>query len=147
MAQPQHTRNEAHSGKRVLEYLGAGHTSVFEKYMDERARGVTVLLADGTAVPLPPLPFDGYPTPAFERYSDFWSTNPGPNVASFGRGLADYSNVGFFTPVSNYGNTNYPYPTGRVDAVPARRCAGSLHRLELEHPPHDGKRMEWAPHG
>jgi hypothetical protein len=110
MAQPQHTRNEAHSGKRVLEYLGAGHTSVFEKYMDERARGVAVLLADGTATTLPPLPLDGYPTPAFERYTDFWSTNPGPNVASFGRGLADYSNVGFFTPVSNYGNANYPYP-------------------------------------
>jgi len=110
MAQPQHTRNEAHSGKRVLEYLGAGHTSVFEKYMDERARGVAVSLPDGTSVPLPPLPFDGYATPTFERYSDYWSTSRGPNVAGFGRGLADYSNVGFFTPANNYGGANYPYP-------------------------------------
>ena len=110
MAQPQHTRNEAHSGQRVLEYLGAGHASEFEKYMDERARRIPLTLAGGGTVLPPPLPFDGYPTPSFEHYRDFWSTSPGPNSASVGKGMADYSNAGFFTPMNNYGDTKYPNP-------------------------------------
>jgi hypothetical protein len=110
MAQPQHTRNETHSGQHVLEYLGAGHVSEFEKYMDERVRRVPLMLAGGGTVLPPPLPFDGYPTPSFEHYSDFWSTSPGPNSASVGKGMADYSNAGFFTPMNNYGDTRYPNP-------------------------------------
>ena len=124
MAQPQHTRNETHSGQRVLEYLGAGHTSDFEKYMDERARRVPRELASGGSVLPPPLPFDGYPTPSFEHYSDFWSTSPGPNSPSLGKGMADYSNAGFFTPMNNYGDTRYPYPPST--SYPAESVAGLL---------------------
>jgi hypothetical protein len=124
MAQPQHTRNETHSGQRVLEYLGAGHTSDFEKYMDERARRVPRALATGGSILPPPLPFDGYLTPSFEHYSDFWSTAPGPSSPSLGRGMADYSNAGFFTPMNNYGDTRYPYPPST--SYPTESVAGLL---------------------
>ncbi|MEO8535990.1 MAG: hypothetical protein ABI533_00570, partial [Betaproteobacteria bacterium] len=72
MAQPQHTRNEAHSGKGCLKgttCLG-GHTSVYEKYMNAR------ILRNGTfdsvtpfseVVPIAnaPLTLANYPIPAF----------------------------------------------------------------------------------
>ncbi len=111
MAQPQHTRNEAHSGRSGLEYLGAGHASALEKYIDERARRMPRRLADGSTVFPAALPYDGYGTPSFESYSDFWSTYTGPDSGTFGRGLADYSNSGFFTPAHNYGDTTYPNPS------------------------------------
>ena len=121
MAQPQHTRNEPHSGKVVLEYVGAGHTSVFEKYMDERARRVTYTRPGSEGVKAPALPFDGYPTVHFEHFSDFWSTAPGMS-SSPGAGLADYSNHGFFTPAANWGNSNYPYPS--ADPYPTESAEG-----------------------
>ena len=124
MAQPQHTRNEPHSGQTVLEYFGAGHTSAFEKYMDERARQVPQVFADGTSAPPPLLPFDGYPTPMFERFSDFWSTYPGPDSGTFGAGLADYSGNGFFTPAHNLGNAEYPRPPST--SYPGESVAGLL---------------------
>ena len=110
MAQPQHTRNEPHSAKMILEYLGAGHASAFEKYMDERARQVPFTLPDGTKATPPALPFDGYPTVQFEKYSDFWSSHPGVDSYTLGAGLADYSNGGFFTPAANYNNPVYRSP-------------------------------------
>ena len=117
MAQPQHTRNEAHSGRTTFEYLGAGHASVLEKYIDERTRQVPRTLADGSSAYPSPLPYDGYSTPSFESYSDFWSTYRGPDSGTFGRGLADYSNSGFFTPAHNYGDTTYPNPPSTAYAT------------------------------
>ncbi len=122
MAQPQHTRNEPHSGKMVLEYLGAGHESVFEKYMDERARQVPRILPGGAAVPPPRLPFDGYPTVVFERFSDYWSTHQGPDSPRLGAGLADYSNSGFFTPAANYADRVYTSPAAAN--YPAENATG-----------------------
>jgi hypothetical protein len=124
MAQPQHTRNEPHSGKVVLEYWSAGHASALEKYMDERARQVPRSLPGGTTVTPPPLPFDGYPTVAFEKYSDFWTTYPGPDSPRLGAGLADYSSAGFFTPAANYGNGEYPSPPAA--SYPTESVAGLL---------------------
>jgi hypothetical protein len=124
MAQPQHTRNEPHSGKMVLEYLGAGHESVFEKYMDERARQVPRILPGGAAVAPPMLPFDGYPTVAFEKFSDFWSTHQGPDSPRLGAGLADYSNSGFFTPAANYGDREYSTPP--ATNYPSENASGVL---------------------
>ncbi len=110
MAQPQHTRNDAHAGK-FPEYL-TGHTSVFEKYMDARAAGALSYRIDGTAVPLNPLSFGTYPSPVFPGYSAFFSTREGLN----GKGLADYSNRGFFSAGSNLGGNTYSSPPNDPNA-------------------------------
>jgi len=116
MAQPQHTRNEAH---------GVGHASVFEHYVDARAARTSefvfdsegkVTLASGQ---LPELPLNvTYPIPRFDRYSDYWSSASGNASISFGRGLADYASRGFFTPGKNLGNfyTGFPSPTNNEAA-------------------------------
>jgi len=90
MGQPQHTRNDAHSG-----VPGFGHKSIFEEYIEMRATGAESYNIDGTKVTPLPLTYDGYTPPTFTKYSDFWSTRDGVS----GRGLADYSNRGFFTAV------------------------------------------------
>jgi len=90
MGQPQHTRNDPHSG-----VAGFGHKSIFEEYIEMRATGAESYNIDGTKTTPLQLPYDGYPLPAFTKYSDFWSTRNGIT----GRGLADYSNRGFFSAV------------------------------------------------
>ena len=117
MAQPQHTRNEPHSGKACpnTQVCLGGHTSVYEKYVNGRA-----LLQDSFSAGAPseafikispaPLSIASYPTPTFAKYSDFWSTSPGnPTVA--GKGLADYSNRGFFTAAKNLDSAEYDSPS------------------------------------
>jgi hypothetical protein len=104
MAQPQHTRNDMHSG-----VPGFGHESVYEKYIDCRATGGPVegidnyqdyyINACGS------LTYTGYATPVFTKYSDYFSTRDGS-----GKGLADYSNRNFFTAGTNLGNNNYSSP-------------------------------------
>jgi len=42
------------------------------------------------------LTYDGYATPVFTRYSDYFSARDGS-----GKGLADYSNRNFFTAGTN----------------------------------------------
>lgn len=110
-AQPQHTRNEAH---------GLGHAAVYEKYVDARAAGATEFVFDSegkvTAATgqLPALSLNNiYPIPQFNRYSDYWSTDRDSASITAGRGLADYSSRGFFTPGKNLGNTysGFPSPT------------------------------------
>ncbi len=106
MGQPQHTRNEDH---------GVGHAAWYEKYIDGRAKGNTTITYDYVAGKLTaenatPLVYGGYPLiPAFDRYADFWSTGTGAATMT-GRGLADYSSRGFFTPAKNFGNREYPSP-------------------------------------
>ena len=104
MAQPQHTRDEAH---------GTGHAAIYEKYIDARATqrdkfeidALTLLPEKGQ---LPKIDYDGldasnnpYPIPQFGSYTDYWSTARGsaPRNASLttGQGLADYSSRGFLT--------------------------------------------------
>lgn len=106
MAQPQHTRNEPHSG-----VIGFGDKSVYEFYVDARATGARSFNIDGTKVTtLAPLTYTGYAIPTFSSYSDYWSTSPGPSSVS-GMGLADYSNSGFFTPAHNMDDNTYSSPT------------------------------------
>jgi hypothetical protein len=94
MGQPQHTRNDQHAGKTPT--LVTGEESVFEKYIDARARGDSTYDIDGVTVKtLATLTYTGYTPPTFTKYSDFWSTRTGTT----GLGLADYSNRGFFTAV------------------------------------------------
>lgn len=105
MAQPQHTRNDAHPP------LG-GHTSVYEEYTEARATGGKFYKLNGSTVPLAPLDFgqySPYPIPAFTKYGDFWSTSPGGGSLT-GNGLADYSSRGFFGVGTNF-NNKYPLPS------------------------------------
>jgi hypothetical protein len=57
-----------------------------------------------------PLPLSSYPVPAFAKYTDYWSTAPGTTSLS-GKGLADYSNRGFFTAGNNLGANPYVAPS------------------------------------
>jgi hypothetical protein len=120
MAQPQHTRNDVHSGQlcptsRVC--LG-GHTSIYEKYINARAlaqRTFNSLAPFQTSLDIPSSPFPpaGYPIPTFARYTDYWSTAPGDRTTQ-GKGLADYSNRGFFTAGKNLGSSEYPSPSSNT---------------------------------
>jgi len=136
MSQPQHTRNEAHSGK--LCFTGTicpgGHTSVYEKYINTRARNEDAFDSRApfnATIKLQPasLNFGDYPVPAFSKYTDYWSTAPkDPDVG--GKGLADYSNRGFFTAAKNLGHVEYPWPSNdpldyRVVPVVPTRWDGS----------------------
>jgi len=105
MAQPQHTRNESH---------GSRHAGVYEKYIDARAKGDTAFKIDGHVVSpatMPPLVYTGYATPRFNHYSKYWSTGQGTASSNLGKGLADYSNRGFFTPAANIDDSAYPLPS------------------------------------
>ncbi len=113
MAQPQHTRNEAH---------GLGHAGAYEKYIDARATGdATFAFSDFPVsktvaiASLPPLNYGGYATvPRFSHYSKYWSTSPGTNGTLSGNGLADYSSRGFFTPGKNFGYKESSQPTSAM---------------------------------
>ena len=128
MAQPQHTRNEAHSGKGwgwpttqdVIRALVTGHESVLEKYIDARARNDKRFDLNGVTLDaLAPLEYPPYPAPQFGRYSDYWSTGIPPGSPKnrpqtgyvSGKGLADYSNRGFFTVVQNFGTQDFSHPS------------------------------------
>jgi hypothetical protein len=105
MAQPQHTRNESH---------GVRHASDYEKYINARARGDKEFRIDGGTVfpaTMPPLLFSGYASPRFNHYSKYWSTGRGQVSMDNGKGLADYSSRGFFTPAGNIDDSGYPLPS------------------------------------
>ena len=105
MAQPQHTRNESH---------GTSHSSVYEKYIDARAKGDKFFRIDGRLVfpaTMPALVYTGYAPPRFSHYSKYWSTGQGQASMDSGKGLADYSSRGFFTPARNINDSGYPLPS------------------------------------
>ncbi len=101
MAQPQHTRNDAHPG------------SVFEGWIDARALGAPVYTLFRGSETAPLLDYGDHPIPRFDRYSHYWSTG------SSGLGLADYSNREFFTEDTNLGSAEalqYPSPDSALTA-------------------------------
>jgi hypothetical protein len=105
--QPQHTRNEGHGGS----------NKGYEEYLDDRAIGKSEHKIDGLTLKvvsgqLPDLTYGGYSKPQFARYSDYWSTKLQNGVQS--AGLTDYSNRGFFTLDTNFGNTVYPLPSSQL---------------------------------
>ena len=130
MAQPQHTRNEAHTG---AYQIGLGHSSFIERYIDARVRrevsfdtGLWPFSAAKTVQIAParaswPCDFAGqncndYPLPSplsakFKKYADFWSSSP---TQVGGIGLADYSNSGFFSAGKNLEDAanDYALPPG-----------------------------------
>jgi hypothetical protein len=108
MAQPQHTRNESH---------GTSPANDYEKYIDARAKGDTIFKIDGRTVSpttLTPLTYTGYQIPRFNHYSKYWSTSPGVGTL-LGKGLADYSSRGFFTPANNLQDAKFPQPLHDLD--------------------------------
>ena len=128
MAQPQHTRNEPHSGKGCVfgSCLG-GHTSVYERYVNARALQADTFKAESASstpirTTISPLSIPPYPTPTFGRYADYWSTAQGSASAN-GKGLADYSNRGFFTAQNNLGSTEYPLPVSNILAYDVKVVA------------------------
>ena len=110
VAQPQHTRADPHSGDCYDIVSGiVGHASFFERYLEARvtqeANAVDKVNETGINVTTySPLVIGDYPKPAFDRYSDYWSTREGLD----GRGMADYSNREFFTAGRNLGDTVVP---------------------------------------
>lgn len=136
MAQPQHTRNEPHAGKYCSWIPGCpgGHSSVYEKYMKARALGTKnfeLKQPYDTPIDIWPLEMSAgsYPIPTFASYVDYWSTAKG-TASLTGKGLANYSNQGFFSAARNFDSTDYPSPPHRMDAyavrtMPVRRWDGS----------------------
>ncbi len=128
MAQPQHTRNDPHSGLGCIPGTGScagGHDSFYEKYIKARTLGLTGFWVVEGITPdigvaetqkpfkLRPLVYDSYTfTPTFTRYRDFFSTaTAGANAD--GLGMANYSNRGFYsfgTNIYSLRATDFPSP-------------------------------------
>ena len=108
MGQPQHTRNDGHSP--VNKAVQGDHIGVFEELTEHRAGGGIFKCFNDSEANAPSLAFSNYAVPTFSSYSEAFSTTPGGNVAQ-GRGLADYSNRGFFSAGKNLGNTEYALPS------------------------------------
>jgi hypothetical protein len=153
MAQPQHTRNDAHAGMGcVLRTCLAGHASYYEKYVDARATGLREfhLRERFRNAPTDPdavesvavnsLEFSDYPPTYFANYSDFFATVVGAASVN-GAGLANYSNQGFFTAGTNIDSAGGGYdappwsfgnlqdeiiPNGSVTNAAGRPVAGAL---------------------
>jgi hypothetical protein len=105
MAQPQHTRNDAHSGVPF-----GGHKSVYEAYIEAMATQETFRTPSGGIVPLRSIVYEGYPIPQLSSFSAYFSTSPNDANILDRKGLADYSNRSFFTAGKNVDSTEYPYP-------------------------------------
>lgn len=133
LAQPQHSRNEPHSGLGGQTAQGrfAGHASVYESYVDERASEVEGYVVTGSGNPsrvaissLEPIWIDSYPVPTFHRLVDYFSTSVAASpAASYGKpgyGIADYSNRRFFTAAKNFGHPDFQLPVSNPAAY--SRC-------------------------
>jgi hypothetical protein len=132
MGQPQHTRNEPHSGVGTIamqqNYIG--HRSVLESYIDARATAKSTYEVSGSGVvpiivkDLAPIALASYPVPRFSRYTDYFSTtvagSASASYAKTGYGLADYSNRRFFSPAKNFGHPDYQLPVSSASAY--SRC-------------------------
>ncbi|ROZ75832.1 hypothetical protein EEB15_14855 [Ramlibacter sp. WS9] len=113
MAQPQHTRNEAHSGfgPEDLQARVSGHASLFELYLEQRALGKHFTNPKtGALVSTSPLIEVGYPIPKFKSYREFWTARDKTTDVPSRTGLADYSNRTFFSAAKNLHNTEYSLP-------------------------------------
>lgn len=122
MAQPQHTRNDAHSGQACASSVCVvgGHTSYFEAYMKVRTLRDNIVRMNGNDngqayyTTSPPLEYGGYPSPAFGSYREFFGPAAGSVAANrTAQGLANYSNRNFYTvgTLPRYGMPNdFPSP-------------------------------------
>jgi hypothetical protein len=128
MAQPQHTRNDPHSGLVCLTVgcIG-GHASFFEKYVEARTLATTRFrLDEGFQPPVAPgeihfaratqLDYVGtpeYPVVAFGSYEEYFGGNSTGAANETGTGLANYTNRGFYsagTNIGSAGGASFPSP-------------------------------------
>ena len=113
MAQPQHTRNEAHASDTA---------AILEKYTEARTTNARTFRFEGTTLQvdaIPSLPaLNSYSVPRFNRYSDYWSSAGGTDSLDIGKGLADYSSRSFFTPNQSLGDpfSGFPRPVNMESA-------------------------------
>lgn len=127
MGQPQHTRNDPHSPINIV-----NGERVYEKFTNQRALGgrYTCFFGFGRVdeVPLLDDVYGAYPVvPRFNLFGSFFSTGAGSasGVAS-GKGLADYSNRGFFTAGTNVGMSRNIYSSpalATAQAVPVGKVS------------------------
>ena len=143
MAQPQHTRNDPHSGLycNTAKFCPGGHASFYEKYVDARVVGRdSFTLRERTVWESPPgssgaprdssvnvliarVPYGGYPIPRFVDFRSYFLTAT-KGASTSGYGLANYSNQGFYSVGTNLGSADvaeYPSPSptgaGLIDAT------------------------------
>ncbi len=75
MAQPQHTRNDPHAGKKFdSNFAPLGHKSVYEAYVEARATGGTLEVPGVFSIAANGLTYDGYTTPRFTDYLSYFTT-------------------------------------------------------------------------
>ncbi|MBL0142908.1 MAG: hypothetical protein IPP91_12605 [Betaproteobacteria bacterium] len=138
MAQPQHTRNDAHSGRLCAPGVGCygGHASFFENYLAartiseptfslEEGLGGVVLSSLQVNISSPQLAYANYPPPRFTNYADYFSK--GTNAE--GQGLANYSNRGFYsfgTNVNSAAAAQYPDPSPTGSGLGFRTVTSGL---------------------
>ena len=93
MAQPQHTRNDAHPAcDNALSERVLPEHSWYEEYIEHRALGEQF-----RGRPVHPLMTEGYPAPSFPTYFSYFSHDDRQ------RGLADFSSRNFFSAATNLG--------------------------------------------
>lgn len=127
MAQPQHTRNDAHAGLGCIPGAAClgGHASFFEHFLDSRSRkrdfftlreGFTSPppAPDLIPVPIATLVYFGYAPPELPSYANYFSSGTGATANADGKGLANYSSRGFYSAGTNIGSLaglSYPLPS------------------------------------
>ena len=109
-AQPQHTRNDPHTPN-LGTLLDTAAQQAYEPYANARVLHslnssgpggdfIRSFFGSSTTVTIPDFDaatLDGYPIPQFKRPQDFFTTRSIDGFVSARRGMADYSNRGFFT--------------------------------------------------
>ncbi len=119
LAQPQHTRNEAHTGvgSKLLQYNIVGVGSFFELYTEQRALEQPYKIPNTTEEVKTTAPrFTGYPTPKFKSYREIFTSRDIHADVKSRTGLADFSNREFFTAGKNINNDYYASPDPSADA-------------------------------
>jgi len=113
MAQPQHTRNDAHSPPNSILIPDI---QVYEKYINARALGASFECLGDTPKTIPgkKLIYAGYSADGLiKKYGDFFDEPSG-------KGLANYSNANFFTAGTNFGNVEYANPPSNAGSYQQR---------------------------
>lgn len=119
MSQPQHTRNELHGSFPPVPGNDLNHPSGgYEYYINARATQTTVCSVTDEEpdcrIPGNRIVTNGYPTPAFNYFSDFFHVHTEESGFQSRSGLADYSNRNFFTTGHNVGQDEFPSPSNNI---------------------------------
>ncbi|MDR0771129.1 MAG: hypothetical protein LBE75_08020, partial [Burkholderiales bacterium] len=144
MGQPQHVRNDSHSGAfcipdingNISDRCAGGQDSFYEKYIEARVKGEGFFVlskrffernepGDVTSPTTESKPLtyvdslNPYPMPSFNGYYDYYRSEGKTGSDSYsGMGLANYTNMGFYSAGTNLGAYSpYPYPPRDYNAL------------------------------